>query len=231
VDDVGKVREKDGFALIPTDQLKPEFAYNAEATVEKTLFSQKVQVSLTGFYTLLKDAIVQRNASLNGQDSIEVEGTLAQIQTNQNASQAFIYGYFAGVTAELTDRINAFARYNFTYGQDTEFDVPLAHIPPAFASAGLKYNYDGFQGEVSALYNAKKPIDRYAPGSTDNPDAALADGVPAWWTLNLNATYFITRTLQAQFGLENLLDVHYRTFASGISAPGRNLILGVRAAF
>lgn len=231
VDDVGKVRENDGFALIPTDQLGPEYAYNGELTLEKSLMGGRAQIALTGFYTLLRDAIVARNTTLNGQDSIEVEGTVARIQTNQNASQAQVYGYFAGFSAELTDRWNCYARYNFTYGQETESNVPLAHIPPVFASAGMNYSYDGFMGELSVLYNGAKSIDRYAPGGTDNADAALADGVPAWWTLNLNATYFISRTLQAQFGLENILDVHYRTFASGISAPGRNLILGLRATF
>lgn len=231
VDDFGKVREKDGFALVPTDALSPEFAYNAEITVDRAFFEGKLHAAVTGFYTLLRDAIVQRNATLSGQDSIEVEGTVARIQTNQNASNAYIYGYFAGLTAELGDRWSAYARYNFTYGQDSEGDYPLAHIPPAYGAGGVSYSHDGFQGELFANYNAFKSIDRYAPGSTDNPGDALADGIPSWWTLNVSASYFISRTLQAQVGLENLLDVHYKTFASGLSAPGRNLILGLRASF
>ena len=37
--------------------------------------------------------------------------------------------------------------------------------------------------------------------------------------------------LLAQVGLENILDVHYKTYSSGISAPGRNLILTLQASF
>jgi hemoglobin/transferrin/lactoferrin receptor protein len=29
-------------------------------------------------------------------------------------------------------------------------------------------------------------------------------------------------------GLENLFDIHYRTFASGVSAPGRSFRLGLQ---
>jgi outer membrane receptor protein involved in Fe transport len=32
-------------------------------------------------------------------------------------------------------------------------------------------------------------------------------------------------------GLDNIFDVHYRSFASGISAPGRNFKLGVNIQF
>ena len=32
-------------------------------------------------------------------------------------------------------------------------------------------------------------------------------------------------------GLENIFDVHYRSFASGVSAPGRNLRLGLNLKF
>jgi hemoglobin/transferrin/lactoferrin receptor protein len=31
-----------------------------------------------------------------------------------------------------------------------------------------------------------------------------------------------------QAGVENILDKNYRYFASGISAPGRNLVLAIR---
>ena len=42
-------------------------------------------------------------------------------------------------------------------------------------------------------------------------------------------SYAINGNLSVQAGLENIADQHYRTFASGISAPGRNLQVSLRA--
>jgi len=37
--------------------------------------------------------------------------------------------------------------------------------------------------------------------------------------------------LTAQFSVENIFDAHYRQFASGVSAPGRNFLIGIRTTF
>ena len=56
-------------------------------------------------------------------------------------------------------------------------------------------------------------------------------GSLAWYTLNLRASYQINKFLGINAALENMLDHHYRTYSSGISAPGRNFIISLRANF
>ena len=92
----------------------------------------------------------------------------------------------------------------------------------ALAHAGL--------AECYVLYNGWKYLSDYnlAAGSEDNIQYATADGTPAWYTLNVRAAYAFSRLLSGQVGLENIEDVHYRTFASGVSAPGRNLQVSLR---
>ena len=53
--------------------------------------------------------------------------------------------------------------------------------------------------------------------------------MPAWATANFRASVRAGRYLTVQAALENLFDLNYRTFASGFSAPGRNLMLTLRA--
>ena len=43
--------------------------------------------------------------------------------------------------------------------------------------------------------------------------------------------YQINKTLKVQLGLDNIMDIHYKEFASGISAPGRNFRMGMNLAF
>jgi len=47
----------------------------------------------------------------------------------------------------------------------------------------------------------------------------------------LYATYKITSTISIQGGIENILDTHYKQFASGVSALGRNFTLALRGKF
>jgi len=55
--------------------------------------------------------------------------------------------------------------------------------------------------------------------------------MPAWYTLNLKTAYQLNKHFNIQLAMENIFDVHYRTFASGISAPGRNFIIALRGNF
>ncbi|MBT8281180.1 MAG: TonB-dependent receptor, partial [Muriicola sp.] len=54
---------------------------------------------------------------------------------------------------------------------------------------------------------------------------------PSWYTLNLRSQYQFSNTLTASLSLENITDQRYRTYSSGIAAPGTNLILSLGIVF
>ena len=60
-------------------------------------------------------------------------------------------------------------------------------------------------------------------------DLELAFIVP--WGINLKASYEITKNFSVSAGMENILDLRYRTYSSGLVAPGRNFILSAKASF
>ena len=53
-------------------------------------------------------------------------------------------------------------------------------------------------------------------------------GTYGWTTFNLYGTYKFTPNISLDLAVENIGDIHYRNFASGLSAPGRNLIVALR---
>ncbi len=55
--------------------------------------------------------------------------------------------------------------------------------------------------------------------------------VPAWTTLNFKAAWYISPHFTLNAGVENITNKLYRPFASGISAPGRNFLVTLRASF
>ncbi len=228
IDDLTKLNDFNStVTIVPNPELKPENAYNAELTLGKT-FNKVFQVELTGFYTLLKDAFVIQPSTYNGQDSIVFDGNLAAVQAMQNVDQALIYGFEGNVLAQITKSISLRSTLTYTHGEVKEGNVPLDHIPPVFGLTSIKLDLSKFTGEFYARYNAWKHIEDYSPSGEDNETYATADGMPAWFTVNLRASYQFTRNISLQAGVENMLDKHYRNFASGISAPGRNVFVTLR---
>ena len=73
-----------------------------------------------------------------------------------------------------------------------------------------------------------KKLKEYSGSGEDNLQYATADGMPAWFTLNLKASYQPHKNIAILAGFENMLDTQYRTFASGINSPGRNIYLSLK---
>lgn len=233
IDDLSKLNDSnstDQLIIVPNPDLKPENVYNAELTLEKS-FDDKVLVQVTGFYSLLKDAFVVKASTYNGQDSIVFSDVLCAVQSMQNVEEATILGFEAAATARLTKHLSLRSNLTYTKGTITEGDVPLDHIPPLYGMTSVKLELTKFTGEFWARYNGWKHIEDYSPSGEDNQTYATPDGMPGWYTLNFRAGYQFNRFLNLQFGIENILDRHYRNFASGISAPGRNVMVTLRAGF
>lgn len=239
IDDMSKLNDSnssDQLLIVPNPGLKPEYANSAELTLGKT-FADKVQVEVTGFYTLLKDAFVARPFLYNGQDSVVFDGTLCGVQALQNAEKAEIYGIEASLVVKLTQNLSLKSNLNFTNGEVKEDKSPLDHIPPMFGMTSLKLELTQFTGEIYSRYNGFKHFKDYSSSGEDNETYAAKDkdgnvvGMPGWFTLNLRAGYQFNSHLNLQAGIENIMDKHYRLFASGISAPGRNLVMTLRASF
>lgn len=135
--------------------------------------------------------------------------------------------------------------------------VPLTHIPPRYGQIGLLFKKGPFKIEGVARFAAAKPINEYGVtsanfdanknlildrgGSSDNveftPYRLSEDGEIqyigslAWTTYNLYSSFKLSPQITINLAVENLMDINYLPFSSGISAPGRNLILTVRGKF
>ncbi|MEM1136913.1 MAG: TonB-dependent receptor, partial [Bacteroidota bacterium] len=80
IDDVGKLFDSEpGNVVVPNPDLKPENSYNIEGGISRLLFSDRLKVDFTIFYSRLTDAMVRRPFLFNQQDSILYDGTLSQV--------------------------------------------------------------------------------------------------------------------------------------------------------
>ncbi|MDX1671983.1 MAG: TonB-dependent receptor [Balneolaceae bacterium] len=229
VDDVAKVFDSEpGKVIVPNDNLKPEHAYNLDFAVIKK-FDGWARIELNTFYTWLRDAMVRRNFQFNGQDSLLYDGAMSRVQAVVNAGKAYIYGASAGLSVELSDHFNMESYLTFTEGMDITNDEPLRHVAPLFGRTSLTYKAEKIKIEFYSEYNEQKEFNDLSPSERNKPHLYTEDGSPGWITFNTKASYHINSNIEINAGLENIFDKHYRPYSSGISAPGRNVILAVRA--
>ena len=233
VDDLGKVREKNGFALVPNVDLAPEYLTTAEQGLTWSLKpnSDALQVQVAAFGSLWNDAIVQVNAALNGDTTLVIDGDTARIQMNQNVDRAWVRGARLEVTGKPWPKTSLRGVINWTKGNSLDSSTPLSHIPPTFGVVELSRNGTSTRWSASMQYALAKRIEAFGPGATDNLQEALPEGTPRWATFNVEGTVRVTEDVELRMSALNLLDVHYRTFGSGMSAPGRNLRATLSARF
>ncbi len=229
VDDLTKVFEsRAGSLVVPNPNIKPEYTYNGELSVSQWL-GNKLRLDGTYYYTLFDNAIVVDAFTLNGQSQVQYAGQLSQVLAAQNKRRAIINGWNVAASVRLTNQLTLTSTLNGTNGQiKNAANTPLDHIPPTFGRTALTYQTRKLQAEVWALYNGWKRIADYNPEGEDNAQYATPDGMPAWTTLNARVSVKVGMYLTVQGAVENIMDVNYRYFASGISAPGRNVVLTLR---
>lgn len=72
-------------------------------------------------------------------------------------------------------------------------------------------------------------------GDPCNPeDASCQEGYAgslAWTTYNIYTEYKINDKFSVNLSVENIGDLHYRPFSSGVSSAGRNFVIGLRGSF
>jgi len=239
VDDMGKVFDSEpGSVIVPNPDLEAEYAYNFEVDIAK-VFGNFLKIDLVGYYTYLNNAMVRRDYTLNGQDSIKYDGEMSQVQAMQNAAFATVYGIQAEIEARIPGGFGFSTQFNYQKGEEELDDgttSPLRHAAPWFGQSGLSFSADKLKLDFYATYSGEVSYENLPPEEQgkDYMYAKDKDGnpySPSWYTFNFKAMYQITDIFSVSGGVENLTDVRYRPYSSGITAPGRNFILSVRASF
>ena len=240
IDDVGKVREKDGQVTVPNVDLKPEHAYNAEIGLQKYFNNRKFRLGANVYYTLLNNYIYREAFLLNGNSKIMYDGEEGDIVANVNKGKAYITGITVNYQGKLHRNWKTSGSVTYTKGQSYDVNEPMSSIPPLFGNFELNYTNHKFEGGANLVFNAKKDIKDYnisegidnhvqtpIVNSNAQEDVDKYYGTPAWMTVGLYSRYTITPAIRIQGNITNLFDEHYKEFASGISAPGRNFSIAL----
>jgi hemoglobin/transferrin/lactoferrin receptor protein len=257
IDDFAKFRESNGFIQVPNPELQPERSNTLESGYRFRDSDDRFEFGLTAYHTWLSQAIIRRNGTLpNGQSFFVSRGETLFVQANVNAESARIYGFDLNGRVTWGRNWRLASALHYLRGRRKQLapdgfvlDLPQDHIPPPYGQTSLGWAGNDWDLSCRLRYQLAKHPDDYAVGAIFgtaadgyffdrfgtadnleltplNPDFSSA-GSPAWWTINLYATYELNDHWSLRLKGENLLDRHYRTFASGVSAAGIDIGFGV----
>jgi hemoglobin/transferrin/lactoferrin receptor protein len=238
IDDMGKVFESTpGYLVVPNPDLKPENVYNVEIGTVKT-FGSFIRVDFAAYYTWLEDAMVRKDFEFNGQKTIRFLGNSSKIQAVQNVTNIYVYGTQAGIDFTYKG-LGIKSTFSYQKGEEQSPDslifYPLRHAAPMFGSTHLSYQRKKMKFDLYSFYNGKMDFEDLALTERVNTSYAkdsLGQNYSARWvTFNFKAAYFVNEYVMISAGVENIFDILYRPYSSGINAPGRNIIASLRARF
>lgn len=249
IDDIGKIRENNGVLLVPNSFLQPEYAYNLDFGLLRFSPNKKNQLSLRSFLTLVSrhmvrsDYTVFADTSTPNPATILYNGDEVFTVANKNLGNRWVYGGTLDGQLQLSANLKLDASVMLTKGDKNEKYGPLPSLAPLFGRIQATYTQARWDAALSYQFSGSKLPEEYSYGgedgieetpiinpSTEDPMLRYA-GTPAWGVTNFLVNFKSSEQLRFQAGLENIFDLHYRTFASGISAPGRSVQLGLRYNF
>ncbi len=232
VDDIGKVFDsRPGQLIVPNPNIQPEYVYTLEG---RTFMGNAThQLTISTYGTWIHGLLALRQGSWQGEDTVVFDGLPSQILSLQNVDQGWILGGTAKYRGQWSYYGFTRAQITYTYGRQFHQNewFPLEHIPPVFGIISTGCTFPRWEIEGWIHFNGWKKAADYGIFGEDNLEYATPLGTPAWYTLNLRMQWKPIERVRIQLAMENILDQNYRTFSSGISAPGRNIILAIRGQF
>ena len=235
IDDIGKVFDSEpGSVVVPNSNLDPEYAYGGELGLAIN-FNDVLIFDTATYYTYLDNALVRRDGDLNGESELFYDGELSNVQSIQNASKSWIYGFEVGAKINFSETLKLTSQYNVVGGtEETDgVEVPVRHVSPNFGNTHFVWQNKTLKADAFINYNNALSFNQLAPSEQGKAYlyASDSDGnpySPSWYTLNFRTQYQLNKATSITASLENITDQRYRTYSSGISAAGRNLIVALK---
>ena len=249
IDDMGKIREKQGKLTVPNPFLKPEYAYTADFGVSRYFDQRTSFVQLNLFYTLLYNYIARQPYMLPFDDSsssfetVTYLGDELETWANTNVGEATLRGASLQWNTKVNKNLTYGGHVSYTYGITREDQIPVPSILPWQGAQQISISNRRLNGQLSFVFAGQKLPEDYSNGGEDGLEETPVIGVssetgeneyagtPSWNRFDFRLTYNVNTNTIVGADLHNLFDVHYKEFASGISAPGRSLRLRLQYRF
>jgi len=207
----------DQYDYIGNPSLKNESAVELNSAV-KWHPTERVNLTLDGNVFLFSNYIIGQFETRLSPMTVGAEG----VKVYGNISHATIANVSLTTEWQLTEQLCWNGKVSYSSGRDADGD-PLPLISPISWQSEWIYQYQRFQAQATLKGNARQSNYGEKYGET---------AAKAWTILNLSAAYqwsMINGNWSIRFGVENLFDKHYATYADWNHIPqkGRNIYMNL----
>ena len=204
------------FYHVPNLNLKPEKSRTLEFELNH-YFGKDFNVSLSGYYTRLKNAI------LAVPDKTPVQfipnAFISSTESNQNMGSSYMYGFelSSNYLYKLTDdvKLNLWGNYSYTDGKNSRKDSPiqteLLYVAPHKSKLGITLSYDD---DYFATLKVRT-ISKTTTAAPDPTQVGIMLKAPGYTVLDLHLGSKVYQGVSANLDFYNLLNKHY--YAAGSS--------------
>ena len=239
IDDLAKVFDSEpGAVVVPNPDLKPEHARGIDIGF-RTRIEDHTDIRISTYYTFMDQVMVRKDYNAfvpkdqtQAQEYLEYQGELSRVQAVQNLAHAKIKGIEFALRCLVSPEFKIIGNYSLSKGEyldENGVSSAVRHVSPNFGQLQLVYEKGPFVLNFYSLFNSEIPFEKlalsersktylYAKDLEGNPYA------PSWQTLNFKSQVQLTHETKFSFAIENITNLRYRPYSSGISAPGINLI-------
>jgi len=209
IDDMGTLGIVDFRYEVPAYNLKPEQSGNVEVgyKYDARRFWGNIalyQMQLTNLITRIK---------MEGQ----VIGGYSVYQ-KENVEDGIIKGAELALGWQPLKALLFTGNINYTYGQNNTKNEPIRRIPPFNGRVMATWQNKSWYATAETLFAGKQ--DRLSAGDKDD-NRIPKGGTPGWQVVNVFAGKQF-KAINISTGLQNILNVDYRTHGSGINGVGRS---------
>ncbi|MDP1811873.1 MAG: TonB-dependent receptor [Sediminibacterium sp.] len=215
IDDMGSLGLVDFRYEVPAYGLRPEKSYHTELGYR--FHNRQVQTSVAIYYMYLTDLISR----------VQVPGQQAggyNVYTKENNQASFVKGAELELRYQLSAAFSFYTGAAYAYGQNVSANEPMRRIPPFNGRVQLQYHWQHWYVSVEDLFAGAQT--RLAKGDKED-NRIQAGGTPGWNLVNLNGGY-AAKHFSVRTGIQNLLNIDYRTHGSGINGMGRAVWLSLQ---
>ena len=224
-----------GFS-VPNPLLHAERSWTAETGLKWG--SRQLQASVFTYATLLTDLIVRVPSTFQGMSAVDDEPVLRR----ENASHGYLIGAEAELLAQLGQGWFSALRASGVWGETirpndrgVSLREPASKVPGPLGALRVGFS-SGEQGIFFAHADLQAQLPQSRLSESDRMDVRLCENGPenchkvkGYVDLSLRAGLRLLTRLTLTVSLDNAFNAAYKTYASGVYAPGRNFVLSIRA--
>ncbi|MEO8934053.1 MAG: TonB-dependent receptor [Xanthomarina sp.] len=206
----------DKYDYIGNPNLKNEKAL--EASLSANYYTNKFKIGFETSYFYLTDYILGEVDQSIGTMTIGADG----VKVYSALDHARIFDFYVNSSYKMSDAfsINGTVGYNYGEGSNKE---NLPFIKPFSYLAEINYTRDFFNAALQVSGNGNQTNYSHFYGETETPSFAILN-------LNLGNIFYIKEhKMVVKYGIENILNTYYSTYADWNNFPrqGRNFYVNV----